>query len=204
MKITALIVTTLFTLLLAGPASAAVDRGDRGSGVAATQQALRNHGVSPGPVDGVFGPQTHRAVVNFQRKRGLVVDGIVGPQTARALGIAVPHPGGTTRTTTRPAATSAGGCARVYQSYINVGAPAGVANWFAYTVSPRESGCTPVFVHDADDWSYSVVGNNGITADLRAGWLRLCGRDVRVWEGWEADAACGWAAYQVLGRGPWS
>lgn len=32
-------------------------------------------------VDGIFGPNTYNAVVDFQRKRNLAVDGIAGPKT---------------------------------------------------------------------------------------------------------------------------
>lgn len=36
-------------------------------------------------VDGIFGPKTHGAVVQFQRSNHLSPDGIVGPKTGRAL-----------------------------------------------------------------------------------------------------------------------
>lgn len=69
-------------LLVAAPAiAAAVRRGDRGPGVARIQRALHV------PADGVFGPQTLRAVKRFQRRHGLAVDGLVGPATRRTLGL---------------------------------------------------------------------------------------------------------------------
>src|SRR5262249_36918382 len=42
-------------------------------------------GFDSGIPDGVFGLETQRAVMAFQRREGLTVDGIVGPQTASAL-----------------------------------------------------------------------------------------------------------------------
>lgn len=53
------------------------------------QQALLARTFDPGPVDGVFGPNTAAAVAAFQRVNGLVMDGEVGPQTASALGVAI-------------------------------------------------------------------------------------------------------------------
>ena len=53
---------------------------------AALQVGLRAHGFDPGPVDGVRGPMTRRALLAFQRKRGLECDGKLDPATRRALG----------------------------------------------------------------------------------------------------------------------
>ncbi|MEW9122747.1 MAG: spore cortex-lytic enzyme [Thermotaleaceae bacterium] len=66
--------------------------GTRGNDVREVQQKLRNWGYYRGSVDGIFGQQTYRAVVDFQRKNGLKADGIVGAQTKRALGITTPTP----------------------------------------------------------------------------------------------------------------
>jgi hypothetical protein len=52
-----------------------------GSSVSALQRAL---GIA---ADGIYGPQTRRAVRRFQRSHGLTVDGIAGPQTLAALGL---------------------------------------------------------------------------------------------------------------------
>jgi peptidoglycan hydrolase-like protein with peptidoglycan-binding domain len=53
-----------------------------GSTVAALQSAL---GIT---ADGVYGPNTRRAVRNYQRNQGLAVDGIAGPVTLAHLGLA--------------------------------------------------------------------------------------------------------------------
>jgi lysozyme family protein len=75
------------TLVTGGAMAAGGSSGARvvraaGSSVAAVQRAL---GI---PADGVYGPQTRRAVRRFQRAHGLTVDGIAGPQTLAALGLA--------------------------------------------------------------------------------------------------------------------
>ncbi|MFJ3497756.1 peptidoglycan-binding protein [Streptomyces sp. NPDC086091] len=59
--------------------------GDIGPDVAEAQCLLRRAGVSPGGIDGMFGPLTLRAVRTFQERSGLVVDGMIGPHTWKAL-----------------------------------------------------------------------------------------------------------------------
>ncbi|MEM6538570.1 MAG: peptidoglycan-binding domain-containing protein, partial [Pseudomonadota bacterium] len=59
--------------------------GDRGSEVKDIQAALNLLGYSAGAEDGVFGQNTERAVVNFQRENGLDVTGAVNEETMKAL-----------------------------------------------------------------------------------------------------------------------
>lgn len=59
--------------------------GDRGPTVSYLQLALARAGFGPGPLDGVFGPRTRRALTAFQASRRLIVDGVAGPLTWQAL-----------------------------------------------------------------------------------------------------------------------
>jgi peptidoglycan hydrolase-like protein with peptidoglycan-binding domain len=53
---------------------------------AGLQVALRAWGTYLGPIDGIAGPMTARAVRVFQRRAGLRVDGVPGKATRRKLG----------------------------------------------------------------------------------------------------------------------
>ena len=64
-------------------------QGSRGDTVKKIQQRLKNWGYYNGAVDGIYGTQTKKAVISFQRKNGLVADGIVGNKTLSAIGISV-------------------------------------------------------------------------------------------------------------------
>ena len=45
------------------------------------QSRLRSHGVDPGPLDGIWGAKTSRAVVQFKVERGLLGRSYIGPIT---------------------------------------------------------------------------------------------------------------------------
>jgi murein DD-endopeptidase MepM/ murein hydrolase activator NlpD len=55
-------------------------------GVAALQVGLFARGLYTGPIDGITGPATQRAIRKLQKRARLEVDGVVGPKTRRALG----------------------------------------------------------------------------------------------------------------------
>ena len=61
--------------------------GSRGQEVRAIQQKLKSLGFYGGSVDGVFGAQTKKAVVAFQKSVGITADGIAGPKTLLYLGL---------------------------------------------------------------------------------------------------------------------
>ena len=56
------------------------------AGVAALQVGLRSHGLYHGPIDGIRGRGTAKAIRRFQKRAHITVDGVVGPKTRRALG----------------------------------------------------------------------------------------------------------------------
>jgi peptidoglycan hydrolase-like protein with peptidoglycan-binding domain len=56
------------------------------AGVAALQVGLQARGLYKGPIDGINGPGTAKAVRRLQKRARIPVDGVVGRQTRRALG----------------------------------------------------------------------------------------------------------------------
>ncbi len=70
--------------------------GSRGEEVRQIQQRLKQWGYYNGSIDGIFGVQTKKAVLSFQKKNGLAADGIAGPATLKAMGIYSSQQTGTT------------------------------------------------------------------------------------------------------------
>ena len=81
-RLCALLCTILLlnTLVLAFAQSAlavSYRQGDSGSAVTTIQTKLKRWGYFDGPVDGIYGSKTSKAVRSFQRKNGLTADGVV-------------------------------------------------------------------------------------------------------------------------------
>jgi len=72
---------------LSSRATAAAD-----PGVAALQVGLHARGLYGGPIDGVKGPATTKAIRRLQARARIAIDGVVGPKTRRALGRLARHP----------------------------------------------------------------------------------------------------------------
>ncbi|MGI6120216.1 MAG: M14 family metallopeptidase [Desulfosporosinus sp.] len=60
-------------------------QGSSGNDVMEIQSLLGKMGYNPGPIDGVFGLRTKKAVQQFQSDNGLAADGIIGPNTHTIL-----------------------------------------------------------------------------------------------------------------------
>ncbi len=61
--------------------------GSRSEEVRLIQTKLKNWGYYSGQIDGIFGSETKKAVLSFQKKNGLTPDGIAGKKTLAAMGI---------------------------------------------------------------------------------------------------------------------
>jgi hypothetical protein len=55
--------------------------------VRAAQQALKDKGFDPGPVDGLNGPKTRAAVESYQKQQNLKETGTLGAETLTSLGV---------------------------------------------------------------------------------------------------------------------
>jgi peptidoglycan hydrolase-like protein with peptidoglycan-binding domain len=51
------------------------------------QQALKDKGFDPGPIDGVLGPKTTTALKDYQKSENLAMTGTMDRDTAVKLGV---------------------------------------------------------------------------------------------------------------------
>lgn len=67
--------------------AAVLRKGSKGGEVSEVQRRLKKWGYYSGSIDGIYGENTRKAVINFQKKNGLTADGVVGLATYAALGM---------------------------------------------------------------------------------------------------------------------
>ena len=84
---TILLLNTLVLGFAPSALAASYRQGDSGSAVTTSPTQLKRWGYFDGPVDGVYGSKTTKAVRSFQQKNGLTADGVAGPATLKALGM---------------------------------------------------------------------------------------------------------------------
>ena len=87
----------VFVLLMTGmlglclvPRASATDHNN----IKKVQKTLRDKGYDPGPIDGVMGPQTRKALRQYQKSENLPVTGHLDTQTAGRLGVGQESVGG--------------------------------------------------------------------------------------------------------------
>jgi peptidoglycan hydrolase-like protein with peptidoglycan-binding domain len=77
----------LVTSILAVSLSAIPALAQSSAAIRDAQQALKDKGFDPGPVDGVDGPATRAAVKKYQAQQNITADGRLGSKTLDALGV---------------------------------------------------------------------------------------------------------------------
>ena len=88
MKVIKIIMTFILVLCLSSLTVFSLSKfGSRSEEVKQIQQKLKNWGYYNGQIDGIFGSETKKAVIAFQKKNGLTADGIAGKNTVAAMGI---------------------------------------------------------------------------------------------------------------------
>lgn len=140
--------------------------GCKGPQVELLQRKLKANGMSPGAVDGDFGPATLAALKGFQRSHHLEVDGIAGPATWRALG--VHYDAGLTQL---PAGAGGGGGTNPGKPGTSSGDPVALARRFVTnppTSSKAMAGRIPNFT--------AAGGQTNNCADFVSAILETCGR----------------------------
>lgn len=88
MKVIKIIISFILVLCLSSVTVFSLSKfGSQSEEVKQIQKKLKNWGYYEGQIDGIFGSETKKAVITFQKKNGLTADGIAGKNTLAAMGI---------------------------------------------------------------------------------------------------------------------
>lgn len=132
----------------------------RGDDVLAAQATLSRLGFDCGHVDGVFGPDTELALMDFQRNCGLADDGICGPLTARALEINAARSGSGPGIATLRELARLGAIADLRDQRLAIGHFGGVAPFVHQLARDlRRRGAQVVAIDHLDAATHAAVAN---------------------------------------------
>ena len=88
MKVIKIIISFILVLCLSSLTVFSLSKfGSQSEEVRQIQKKLKNWGYYEGQIDGIFGAETKKPVIAFQKKNGLTADGIAGKNTLAAMGI---------------------------------------------------------------------------------------------------------------------
>ena len=138
----------------------------RGDDVSWLQLRLGSLGFNAGRVDGIFGPNTQRALCEFQRNVDLVVDGVCGRDTVAQLNRLSTRMGDLSVAGIRESEAllaRASDLSGLRVSVVSREADATMAGAIASSLSVSDAA---VAVHTSDDWSELAVLTNRTDADL--------------------------------------
>lgn len=175
------------------------------------QYTLRSYGYAV-EVDGIYGPQTTKAVKKWQAANGLYADGIAGTQTLSSLGVSLVDPPPAVTTTVAsmspvpapPPSAPVSGCNAYKYLLERYGLPTG----YFLKVMWRESRCDPnQYNGRGRDRSYGLLQINTKSTprmDLWAELQRRCGLTYReqLFDP-ETNIACAAQLFSVYGYRPW-
>lgn len=134
----------------------------RGDDVADLQRRMSALGFDPGRIDAIFGDDTVRALMDFQRNAGLPVDGICGPSVIRHLERINQRDGGGDLVT--PLRERLRATERASRSLAELRVAVGEHGGFAPAVETvcrllREEGATSLELHDPDSSRQATAAN---------------------------------------------
>jgi N-acetylmuramoyl-L-alanine amidase len=132
------------------------------------QTALAKLGDYPGKVDGILGPETQRAIGDFQRNAGLVSDEVCGPETTAALRRLEGRAGTATVTGVRERDQLRRRAAEPSRLRIAIGM-AGVTHPIVSTLGVELGRAGTGTLLLESDWSEQAAASNEFGADLYVG-----------------------------------
>jgi peptidoglycan hydrolase-like protein with peptidoglycan-binding domain len=111
----------------AGKGGGMASGGANAEQVKAVQQALKDQGFDPGPIDGVMGGKTKAALKDYQQKEGLKATGQLDAETSAKLGVEGKTSSATSSGTSPAASPTTSGAGPSTKSKADSGAKAGAS-----------------------------------------------------------------------------